>query len=258
MRIYVCVKHVPDTAAKIVVRNKTEIDESVKFVINPYDEYALEEALRLKEKFSGEVIVVMLGKVSSMATLRLALAMGADRGILVKCDQHLDHQTISKTLAKTISNDGKADIIFMGKQSVDAEGMQTPYLLAKNLDMPISTNVLSFSSDGTSSVIVESEGEGGLRTVIQMKLPCVVAAAKGLNHPRYPKLPDIMKAKTKPVKEIPFADLAINPIASDHVASLLELELPPEKGQGIIYSGRAAKDMVANLVSDLQNKAQVI
>lgn len=255
MRIYVCVKHVPDTAAKIVVKNKTDIEENVKFVINPYDEYALEEALRLKEKLGGEVVVVMLAKQTAMPTLRLALAMGADRGLLIKCDQQLDHYLSGKALAKAIQNDGKADIVFLGKQSVDSEGMQTPYRVAKYLDMMVATNILAFSCEA-NSVTVESEGEGGSRVVIQMQIPCVVAAAKGLNHPRYPKLPDIMKAKNKPVKEMVLADLGLD--SGDKRTTLLELELPAEKGEGKIYSGEPAKQMVASLVRDLRENARVI
>ena len=144
MQIYVCVKHVPDTAANIKVVEPAGFDESVKFVVNPYDEYGLEEALQIMAKAGGgEVVVVTVGKESAISSLRTALAVGATRGILVKTDaQFLDSGLTSRALQKAIQQDGTPDLVFTGKQSVDSEGMQTPYRLAVALDMPVVTEVV--------------------------------------------------------------------------------------------------------------------
>ncbi len=132
MQIYVCVKHVPDTAANIKITGDAEFDESVKFVVNPYDEYGVEEAIRIVKKNGGEVVVVTVGKEAAVNTMRSALAMGAARGILVKTEkQFLDSSLTSLALHRAIIEDGVPDLIFTGKQSVDSEGSQTHYRLAQ-------------------------------------------------------------------------------------------------------------------------------
>ena len=138
MQIYVCVKHVPDTAAKITVVDGTGFAETCKFILNPYDEYGVEEAVQLLKKAGGgEVVVVTVGKEAAIASMRAALALGAQRGILVKTGaQLLDSRTTSQALKQAIAADGAADIIFMGKQAIDSEGMQTPYRLAQALGVP--------------------------------------------------------------------------------------------------------------------------
>ena len=132
MKVFVCVKHVPDTAANIKVVDDNGFDESVKFVMNPYDEYALEEAVRTVQQNGGEVVAVSVGKQNAVNTVRSALAVGADRGILVKTDaQFLDSTTTALALKAVIEQDGMPDLIFTGKQSVDSEGMQTQYRLQR-------------------------------------------------------------------------------------------------------------------------------
>ena len=166
MKIYVCVKHVPDTAAKITVVGGTGFAETCKFIVNPYDEYGVEEAVQLvKQAASGEVVVVTVGKESALITMRAALALGADRGILVKIDaQFLDSALTSQALKKAIEQDGAPDLIFCGKQSIDSEGMQTPFRLAKAFDMPVVTDVVGLEiRDGVASV--EREIAGGSYSV---------------------------------------------------------------------------------------------
>ena len=203
MRIYVCVKHVPDTAANIRLTGGVDFDETVKFIMNPYDEHALEQALQIKDNKGGsEVVAISVGKDASVATLRFALAMGADRGILVRtADYFTDSRETAQLLKRGIDMDGRPDLILTGKQSVDTEGMQVPYHLAAILDMPVVVGVVAFSLAG-EVVTVEREGEGDVREVVEMTLPCVVGAAKGLNRPRCPTLPDTMKARKKEIRVI--------------------------------------------------------
>ena len=256
MRIFVCVKHVPDTAAKVTIKDTNGIDEkSVKFVMNPYDEYGVEEALKLKSQAGGEVVIVCVGKPDAINTIRSGLAMGADRGILVKTDEPVDQAVIARALAKVIKDEGEYDLIFMGKQSVDSEGMQTQYRLAHLLDIPVASGVIAFGRQD-DKVVVESEIEGGARQVIEMRMPCVVAAMKGLNEPRYPKLPDIMKATKKPVNQLDLNSLGLQaPVGSTVVE---ELSYPPEKPKGKMVEGEDPKQLADNLVKLLKEEAKVL
>lgn len=255
MKIYVCVKHVPDSAAKITFTGEKEYDESVKFVMNPYDEHAVEEALKMKEANAGaEVIVVTLGKDSAKTSIRSALAMGADRAILIKTDALLDHGAVAKGLHKAIANDGQPAIIFAGKVSIDSEGMQTQYRLAHAFDMPCLTNVVAFSPQGEKCT-VEREVEGGAREVYEVTLPCLLSADKGLNKPRYPKLPDIMKAKKKPIAEIDFSALGVSNDGGK--MELLSFALPPEKPEGKVLQGEPA-ELASQLVKLLKEEAKVL
>jgi electron transfer flavoprotein beta subunit len=198
MQIYVCVKHVPDTAANINVVGENGFDDAgCKFIANPYDEYAIEQSVQLIEKNGGEVVVVTVGKPAAAATIRAAMAMGAHRGILVTVDsQFLDSQITARALAAAIEQDGQADIIFTGKGAVDTEGFQTLYRLAAAMNLPV-VNEISRMTLSDGKAIVGHEIGGGTREVIEVSLPCVLGATKGLNEPRYPKFPDIMKAKKK-------------------------------------------------------------
>jgi len=251
MQIYVCVKHVPDTAANIKVVEPAGFDESVKFVVNPYDEYGLEEALQITAKTGGEVIAVTVGKESAVSSLRTALAVGAARGILVKTEaQFLDSGLTSRALKKAIEQDGTPDLIFTGKQSVDSEGMQTPYRLAKALDMPVVTEVVAVEL-GDGKATVERETGGGIREVIEVTLPCVLGATKGLNEPRYPKLPDILKAKKKEVKQVDMADLGLEEATGS--TSLLELTQIPERSGATMLEG-GPREASEKLVAILQEE----
>ena len=256
MQIYVCVKHVPDTAAKITVIGSSEFAETCKFIVNPYDEYAVEEAVQLnKQAGAGEVIIVTVGKESALNTMRAALALGADRGILVKTDaQFLDSGLTSQALQKAIEQDGGADLIFCGKQSIDSEGMQSPYRLAKALDMAVVSDVVALSiADGKA--VAEREIGGGARQVVEMQLPCVIGATRGLNEPRYPKLPDIMKAKKKEIKQIDMADLGLDPASA--LTEIINLEAVPERGEARMMQG-STREMVEELVNILKEEDKVI
>jgi electron transfer flavoprotein beta subunit len=227
MKICVCVKHVPDTAASIkLAGDKGFEDSEIKFVSNPY-EYGLEEAVSLVEKQGGEVVVVTVGKASAVTTIRSAMAMGAHRAILVKTDsQFLDSDLTAKALKAVMDQDGKPDMIFTGKGSVDTESFQTQYRLSEFFGMPVVNEVSSLTID-EGKAIAQREAEGGEIQVIEMSLPCVIGATKGLNEPRYPKFPDIMKAKKKEIKEIELSELGID--VSQGKVTIEKLESVPER-----------------------------
>jgi electron transfer flavoprotein beta subunit len=240
MQIYVCVKHVPDTAANIKVVGENGFDDSAcKFIANPYDEYAVEQAVQLAEKNGGEVIIVTVGKAAAAGTIRAAMAMGAHRGILVTVDnQFLDSQTTAKALQAAIEQDGQADIVLTGKGAVDTEGFQTLYRLAAGMNLPVVNEINKMElSDGKATV--RHEIGGGAREILEVSLPCVLGATKGLNDPRYPKFPDIMKAKKKPIKEIALADLGIS--ADAPASELVKLEKVPERTGAKMLDGGVRK-----------------
>jgi electron transfer flavoprotein beta subunit len=250
MQIYVCMKHVPDTAANIRLLGGVEFDESVKFIVNPYDEYALEQALCIRESVAGaEVIAASVGKAAAGSTLRTALAMGADRAILVRTDAYFtDAIETGRLLHRAISLDGSPDLILTGRQSVDTEGMQIPYRLGVLFDMPVAVNVVGFSM-AAGMVIVEREIEGDIREVIEMSMPCIVGATRGLNRPRCATLPDMMKAKKKEIRVIPRADLG--PASPMPAVELLELQMLPDRGRGRMLEG-SPDEMVRELLRILK------
>lgn len=256
MQIYVCVKHVPDTAANIkVVGENGYNDSTCKFIANPYDEYAIEAAVQLVEKDGGEVVVVTVGPEAAVGTMRAAMAMGAHRGILVKVDgQFLDSGITSQALKAAIEKDGTPDLIFTGKSSVDTEGFQTQYRLAAAMNLPVINEILKLSiTDGKA--IAEREIGAGSREVLEASTPCILGATKGLNEPRYPKFPDIMKAKKKEVKQFALADLGID--AATAQTELLKLEAVPERSGARIIEG-ATRDRVVELVRILREEEKVL
>lgn len=256
MRIYVCVKHVPDTAAKITVVDGSGFAETCKFIVNPYDEYAVEEAVQLKEKAGeGEVVVVTVGKEAAVNTMRSALAIGADRGILVKTEaQFVDSRLTAGAIKAAIEQDSAPDLILCGKQSIDSEGMQTPFRLAQAMDLAVVTDVVDLTL-GDGKAIAEREIGGGSRQVVEMPLPCVVGATRGLNEPRYPKLPDIMKAKKKEINQINLGDLGLDPASAQ--TELVNLEAVPERGDARILEG-SPREAVVELVRILKEEEKVI
>ncbi len=255
MNIYVCVKHVPDSAAKITIIEKNQIDESVTFLLNPYDENALEEAVQLKLKAGdSEVIAVCVAKQDASNTLRSALAMGADRAIWVKTAKWIDSIFTADILKAAITRDGNPDIIFAGKESIDTEGMQTIFRLAAEMQMPAASNVVSFSLNG-KRVIVTCEMETGVKQLLEMPIPCVIGAGKGLNKPRYPTFMDIRKAKKKTIRQMDPESLHVEePPAGMEIIELkpaVETRRPKEL-QG------SSGDAVKALMQILQKEAKVI
>ncbi|MFI5263271.1 MAG: electron transfer flavoprotein subunit beta/FixA family protein [Candidatus Kapaibacterium sp.] len=250
MKIIVCVSHVPDTTTKInLASDAKNIDiGGVKFILNPYDEFAVEEALRLKEKNGGEVIALSVGSDSAKEAIRQALAMGADRGILVKGEKN-DSFNVAEMLAQAIKP-LSADLILLGKQSIDFDGMEIAPMLSELLDLPAAAVITGLSIDGTNAV-AEKEVEGG-KEIISLPLPCIISCQKGLNDPRYPSLPNIMKAKSKPIEEIAGA-------SSKPRSLVIKMDKPEKKRANklINVDGNAARAAI-ELVKMLHEEAKVI
>lgn len=253
MKIDVCIKHVPDSAAAIF---SDRIDESVQFVMNPYDEIAVEQALRTKESAGGnaEVVVFSMGREGAVGSLRQALAMGADRAVLIRTDEDAAPILTARALAAAILSDGKPDLVFGGKQSIDSEGMQTLYRLAAVLDFPVVSDVVAFSLEGDCAV-VEREGEAGAREVFETELPCVIGAAKGLNVPRYTKLMEIMKAKKKEIRRVELETLSIEKPAGR--IEVLSAKAIVEKRRKKVLKGDP-QEAVRELVRLLKEEARVL
>ena len=228
MNIAVCVSHVPDTATKIKIGddNKTINKAGVTYIINPYDEFAVEEALTWKEKAGGDskITILSVGGDSNKETIRKALAMGADDGILLKDDNPRDSMGIAKALSKEIKSH-KFDVVFCGKQSVDYDAGAVPQMLAEFLDYSCATVVVALKMDG-NKIIAEREVEGG-REVVELELPAVIGAQKGLNEPRYASLKGIMSAKKKTIEEKPAAQ-------AENLSEIIKMYSPPAKQSGKI------------------------
>ncbi len=251
MKTLVTVKRVPDPETTIRVKPDGSgiVTENVKYVINPFDEIAIEEALRIKEKQGGgEVVLVSIGAKVVSEQLRTGLAMGADRAIFVACDQELDSLAVARILAK-IAEKETPDLFVMGKQAIDDDANQTGQMLAALLDWPQATfaSKVEFSAD-QKSVQVTREVDGGLET-IGFALPGIITADLRLNEPRYASLPGIMKARKKEIKEIPVSELGVDTTPRLKIQKLT----PPAKKQG----GRKVETVQA-LVDLLHTEAKVI
>ncbi len=256
MKIFVCVKHVPDTAATIKVSGDTAYDDAdTKFIANPYDEFGIEEAVSLVEAQGGEAIIVTVGGESAPDTIRGALAMGAARAIHVKTEpQFLDSQLTARALAAVIEQDGAPDMVFCGKGSVDTESFQTLYRLAGALGLPVVNEVSALEVSGGRALATREAGAGE-KQVIEMNLPCLIGATKGLNEPRYPKFPDIMKAKKKEIREISLADLGVDPAKAR--VTLVKLEPVPERSHARMLEG-SVDEQVDELIRVLTDEEKVL
>jgi electron transfer flavoprotein beta subunit len=246
MKIAVCIKRVPDTETRIKIAGATKIDETgVKFIANPYDEFAVEAALQLKQKAGGEIVAVSLGPDSAQETIRTALAMGADRGLHLKTDgQPYDTLAVAHALATELKG---YDVILLGKMAIDDYNHAMAPALAEMLNVPCVSAVTSLTIDGTKGT-AEREVEGGVE-VLSFPLPAVISTDKGLNKPRLPTLPGIMAAKKKPMESKP---AALGPTR----VTVRSLALPPERPAGrIIGEGAAA---VPELIRLLQTEAKVL
>jgi len=250
MKIAVCIKRVPDseTRVKIAADGKSLDEAGVKFVLNPYDEFAVEEALRRKEAAgTGEVAVFSLGPAAAQETIRTALAMGADRGVLLQTDKiPADPFEAAKLLAAELRG-SSWDLILFGRMAIDDYNTQVGPLVAELLNLPCVTAVAHLDIDGTKGV-AEREIEGGIE-VVDFPLPAVLTADKGLNEPRYPALKGIMAAKKKPLEVKP-----VQP--GTGTLEIVALIPPPERKEGkIVGEGAGA---VGELVRLLREEAKVL
>jgi len=204
MKIAVCINHVPDTETKIKVgADNINIDKTgVNYMLSPYDEFAVEEALRIKEKLTGDVTVLSLGGDAHKETLRKALAMGVEKAVLLKDESIRDSYGVAKALAEELKQISP-DVILFGKQSIDYDNAQVGTLVAEMLGLSSVAVVVKLDIQ-EGKVVCEREIEGG-HEIVETKLPAVFLAQKGLNEPRYPSLKGIMAAKRKPIEAKPAA-----------------------------------------------------
>jgi electron transfer flavoprotein beta subunit len=260
----VCLKQVPDTETQIKIAQDgmSVVTDNIKWVMNPYDEYAVEEALRIREKFGGEVTVVGVGPKRVTESIRTALAMGADKGILVDDPSAAgsDSLGIARILAAVIK-DLDYNIILCGKQGVDDDYGVVGSNLAELLGIPqISVVVkLDVSEDG-ATIQAHREVEGGTM-VIEAPLPALITAQKGLNEPRYASLPGIMKAKKKPLDVKTIADLGLDAAQVGEGGAkikVLQLSPPAEREAGKMVDGETPDEKAANLAKLLHEEAKVI
>ncbi len=249
MNIAVCMKQTPDTEAQIKIADdgKHIQTDGIKWIINPYDEFAIEEALRLTEKHGGEVTLISLGPAGVEKTIREGLAMGAHKAIRIDVEEiPSDPQVIGAALAEVLK-EGNYDVIFFGKQAIDDDQSQVPSIVATLLGLPAVTVVVKLDIDGTSGTALR-EIEGGHEKV-QFSLPAVISAQRGLNEPRYRSLKGIMAAKKKPID--------VKQVAIKESQQVIEkLSYPPEKKPGRIVG--EGPDAVPELVRLLHEEAKVI
>ena len=249
MKVLVAVKRVIDPYVKIRVKsdNSGVETQNIKMAMNPFDEIAMEEALRLREKnWATEVIAVSIGTDSSQETLRHALALGADKAILVRTDQALESLNVAKVLKKIVE-DEKPALVLLGKQTIDGDNNQTPQMLAAILGWPQATFASQIAIQD-NSLEVTREIDGGLET-IKVTLPAVVSTDLRLNEPRYASLPNIMKAKRKPLDIIELDSL--NLALKKHI-DVLKVNAPATR------SGGVKVESVAALLDKLQHEAKVL
>lgn len=253
MNYVVLLKQTFDTEEKIQISNGQIVEDGVEFIINPYDEYATEEAIRLKEAHGGEVIVVAVGPDRTESALRTALALGADRAILVN-DESLfgDEYKTSQVLAAVVK-DLNADVILGGNVAVDSGAGQVAVRVAELLGINHISTITKLEING-NTVRAERDVEGDLE-VIEASLPVLVTAQQGLNEPRYPSLPNIMKAKRKPLDRLGAGDITAT--IGDSKIEVIEQYFPAKKEAGKILTGEIA-DQVTELVQLLKTEAKVI
>jgi electron transfer flavoprotein beta subunit len=257
MRIFVCVKQVPDTETKIKLKpDGSGIDETgVKWIMNPYDEFAVEEAIKIKEARGNSPVVTVVSvgvKTRVTEVLRTALAMGADDAIVIDAPADLDSYATAKLLAAAIKKEGAFDLVLTGKLAIDDNAAAVSQFLAEFLGIP-HTTVVSKLEVKDGGAVAEREVEGGTREILQLAGPSLIAANKGLNTPRYASLPGIMKAKKKPVKELTMNDLGV---AAAPRLKHVHFQMPPEKPKVKMLGGDAAAQ-ARELADLLMNEAKV-
>jgi len=257
MNIFVLLKRTFDTEEKIMIDGGRIEDEGAEFIINPYDEYAIEEAIQLRDEHGGEVSVITIGEEESEKQLRTALAMGADKAYLINTEDDLEEgdQYTTVKILESFFDDKEADIILGGNVAIDEASGQVGPRLAERLDIAYVTTITSIEIDGETAHI-ERDVEGDVEKV-DAQLPLLVTCQQGLNEPRYPSLPGIMKAKKKPLEEIELDDLDLDEDDVEPKTKTIELFLPPEKEAGKVLEGEV-DDQVKELVTLLRDEAKVL
>lgn len=249
MKVLVPIKRVPDWQIKIKIKpdNSGIETNGMKWIVNTFDEIAVEEAIRMKEKnIVTEIHVVSIGPADARARLEYALAMGADSAMLVPCEGEVDSDLASRVIAE-IFKKGDYKLILMGKQAIDSDSGQTPQLISARLNIPCASFASKIEPQG-DAIQVTREIDGGLEHV-KFPLPAVVSTDLRLNEPRYPALPNIMKAKKKPFSEVTLESLGL---AHKSALKILKLAAPPQRKAGKKVGS------VDELIAALQNEAKVL
>ncbi len=257
MNIYVLLKKTFDTEEQITVSHGEIVDEGAEHIINPYDEYAVEEAIKQRDAHGGEVTVVTIGDEDSEKQLRTALAMGADKAVLINTEDDLeqgDQYTTARILTAFLE-DKDIDLILAGNVAIDEASGQVGPRLAEALEISYVTTITSLEIDG-EIVNIEKDVEGDVE-IIETSLPLLVTCQQGLNEPRYPSLPGIMKAKKKPLEEIELDDLDLDEEDVEAKTETIEIFLPEEKAAGRVLEGEL-DEQVKELVSLLRNEKRVV
>ncbi len=257
MKIAVLLKQVPDTETKIRIKaDGSGIEESdVKYIISPYDEFAVEEAIRLKEKAGGETVVIALGPDRVVEAMRTALAMGIDKGVHIDSEGKPFDSFATATVLSQVLKDRGIDVVLCGKQASDADNGQVAQMVAELLDWPQVMIVEKVElNDAKNGALVSRRIAGGVKEVYDVTFPVVLGCESGINQPRYASLPGIMKAKTKPVEKLKGSDLlsGVTPLVQ-----LSAFQLPPEKQAGKKLSGELA-EQAAQLAKLLREEAKII
>lgn len=257
MNIYVLLKKTFDTEDKITVSGGQIDDDSAEFIINPYDEYAVEEAIVQRDQHGGEVTVITIGDEDAEKQLRMALAMGADKAVLINTEDDLeegDQYTTTKILEAYF--EGKdVDLILAGNVAIDEASGQVGPRLAERLNIPYVTTIVGLEIDGKTAHI-EKDVEGDVEK-IEVDLPLLVTCQQGLNEPRYPSLPGIMKAKRKSLEELEIDDLNLDEEDVEAKTETIEIYLAPLKSAGRVLEGDASTQ-VKELVALLKDEAKVL
>ncbi|KJS82160.1 MAG: hypothetical protein JM58_15655 [Peptococcaceae bacterium BICA1-8] len=241
MKVLVLVKETFDTEVKIVLENEIISEKDVKYIINPYDEFAIEEAIKIKEKLGGEVILYSVGREEASATLKTGLAMGADQANIIKSNVK-NSMTVSQLLSEAINkHDNEFDLILAGWVSIDDNNAQVPGRLSQLLNIPF-VNVVTKVDVTGEIVLCEREGEG-CQEIVEVRIPAIIAVQRGINEPRYPTMKNIMQAKRKNVNLLELTA----PIDKVKVS----YQFPEQKNKGEIIDGsnpeQAAKVLVDRL-----------
>lgn len=257
MKILVCIKHVPDMESRFIVNEAGNWynERDLAFRLNEYDEYAVEQAVRLKEQLGGaaDITVLSIGPDRLVEAIKKGLAMGGDRGVHIKDDlaYEKDPWQIASLIA-AFARGKDFDLVFTGMQSQDRGSAQVGVLLAELLDYACVTTIVSFELDNGVAT-VRREMEGGLRGVVRFKLPAVVTCQMGLNTPRYPTLPNIMKAKQKELLTFPAADFQ----PPDSLVQTEKMYPPEKKGRGLVLEGEV-NELADKLAAILKEKAPAL
>ncbi len=253
--IYVCVKHVPDSAANITIVDNRRIKNNVAFLLNPYDEHALTEAVKMKSLFNdARIVAVCVGPADAEKTIRSAMAMGADTGLLIETDLLLDSIATARALKAAMDQFGPPAIIFTGKESIDSEGMQTMFRIGALYDFPVATNVVRVEAADTK-VVVDTQLSGDTCHTYELSLPCVIGAGRGLNTPKYPTFKDVVASKKKPVETLRFSNLVDT--LPESKMEIIDLQ-PLNRLREPVQIPGDARAIAQKIISILKDEAKVI